>query len=146
MPGGGKKTGPPAVPVGGKEASAEARRTRAALALHGKYGAMKKFKLKAECKTLGLSQDGSEDELRARLIDAATLGVDAVKKRDEEAAAKKAAESAAAGDAKPSVDDLKAKYGGMATFKLKAECKKAGISQDGSGDELKARLVEHFSK
>ena len=56
----------------------------------------------------GLSQDGSEDELRARLVDAEKLGVDVVKKRDAEAAAVKAG-----ANAKPSAEDAKAKYASM---------------------------------
>ena len=74
--------------------------------------------------------------------------MDAVRARDlNKAAAAAAAAGGAggAGGAGPSVEELRSKYASMATFKLRVECKRHALAQDGSADAMRERLVEALS-
>ena len=82
-------------------------------------------------------QAGDEAAMVQRLVDAAVLGVDAVKAREAEAAAAAASADAAAASDGPSADE----YASMPPFKLRNELKTQGLSTDGSADEMRARLV-----
>ena len=104
---------------------------------------MPTFKLRSECKKMGVDDSGSSAEMRERLI-AFNTGASAGGAGSEPKAAAAASPAPTKATASPAgtSNTSTSKYVKMAAFKIKGEARKLGINADGSADDVRARLIE----